>query len=382
MWKPRPNGCPTRSGRRWPAWAAGRTGARLDPAAVPLADREAFAAWLKHIVADRHQTGASPDSIASITLLLVADADGPGGSRGFVVARAHPDGTTEHATSTKRPQVFTRDFSFRDYFHGAGTREGEEGKPHPVARATHICNPYRSQGDDRSSTGKLIHRPWKVDAVTPICEAPGGRVVGLLSFGLNLESDVVSLLEPVDLGARGSAKLDIASKVKVVLVDDRNNWVWHPDCRNRLKDDRPGVRLPHDYRALALARGVDPADALPWLGIGVPEEGRPFGYAKADRYVDLVEAQREDADPNDAPEIACFTLFHPYAQSKYEEMRPRRWVFVAQVDRQAALAPLNDLRTSIVKVGAVAGAVLILIALGLWVGLVVVLRRVEFASHG
>lgn len=278
--------------------------------------------------------------------------------------------------------MFVRDFSFRDYFHGAGTLAGEEGKPHPVARATHICNPYRSRGDDRSSTGKLIHRPWKVDVVTPIWDPPGGRVVGLLSFGLHLESDVVTLLEPVDLGARGSVKLDIASKVKVVLVDDRNNWVWHPDCRDRLKADQAGVRLPHDYRALAVARGQEPADALPWLGIGEPEEGRLFGYARADQYIDLVETQREDADANDAPEIACFTLFHPYAQSKYEEMRPRRWVLVAQVDRKTALAPLNDLRASIVKVGAVAGSVLILIALGLWVGLVVVLRRVEFASHG
>ena len=59
--------------------------------------------------------------------------------------------------------------------------------------------------------------------------------------------------------------------------------------------------------------------------------------------------------------------------------RPRQWVFVAQVDRQAALAPLEDLRTKIVRVGAVAGATLAMIAVGLWIGLVIVLRRLEGA---
>src|SRR5205814_905359 len=83
---------------------------------------------------------------------------------------------------------------------------------------------------------------------------PGGRVVGLLSFGLNLERDVVSALEPVDLGARGSERFEIAGKVKVVLIDERNQWVWHPDVKGRLNDDRPGARLPHDYPALARAR--------------------------------------------------------------------------------------------------------------------------------
>jgi hypothetical protein len=98
--------------------------------------------------------------------------------------------------------------------------------------------------------------------------------------------------------------------------------------------------------------------------------------------VDLVEDEREDAERNADPEIACFTRFSPYAQSRYPETHARQWVFVAQVDRKTALAPLDDLRGKIVRVGAIAGTALALIAVGLWVGLVVVLRRLEFAAHG
>jgi hypothetical protein len=361
----------------------GPHGPRL-AAAVPAADRDRFASWLAQLVAERKNAGFNADSIASVTLMLVADADAPGAARGFLMARANPDGSVEHAGAADRPDVYGRDFSFRDYFHGRGSQVGEEGTPYPVVRATHICNPYHSRGTDRSSKGEPIPRPWKVDVVTPIWDegTPGGRVVGLLSFGLNLERDVVGLLEPADLGAKGSERFDIARKVKVVLVDDRDQWVWHPDVKGRLNENRPGVRLPHDYAALARARGLDPDAALPWRRMPPAEGDRKFGYLEEGRYVDLVEDERDDAERNLDPEIACFTKLRPYADSKYPEAKGRQWVFVAQVDRAVALSPLTELRRTTQVIGAVVGTVLALLAVGLWVGLVVVLRRLEFASHG
>lgn len=360
----------------------GQRAALIDATTIPLAHREAFAAWLGKIVADRKQAGFNADSVASLTLVLVTDAAVPGGSRGFVVARAHPNEKTEHATATDRPEIFVRDFSFRDYFHGQGSQVGEEGKPHEVIRATHICNPYRSRGDDIAANGNRIPRPWKVDIVTPIWDKPGGRVIGLLSFGLNLERDIVALLEPADLGAKGSSHLNISRKVKVVLVDHRDQWVWHPDCRESLDADRPGVRLPHDYQQLAREHGGDPVMALPWMRMPEPEAGRKFGYFESGDYIDYVEDAPENADRNTDPEIACFTRFSPYASSKYPEVKSRQWVFVAQVDRQTSLHPLNELRSRIVRIGAVVGTTLVLLAVGLWIGLVRVLRRLEFASHG
>jgi hypothetical protein len=358
-------------------------GAAFDPASVPPEDRKAFAGWLEQVVAERKQQNLSADGIASVALVLVSDSGEPGLSRGFLLARGHPDGTAESFGNAQRPQVYGRDFSFRDYFHGRGTLAGEEGRPHAVNRATHICNPYRSTGHDRTSTGEVIERPWKVDIVTPLWD--GGRVVGLLSFGLNLERNIVDVLEPADLGARGSERFGIAGKVKVVLVDDRDQWVWHPDARDRLGGGRPGQRLPHDYAELARKHGRDPDAALPWHNMaGVKPAGkgeRTFAYAESGDYVDFVEAEG-GAWADLRPEIACFTALHPYATSRYEQMRGKKWVLVAQVDREAALSPLKDLRGKIVNIAAVIGTGLALIAAGLWAGLVVVLRRQEFASNG
>jgi serine/threonine protein kinase len=360
-------------------------GPQLDPNVISEADRETCGHWLGEIYADRRKLVSGADTVASIGLVLVTDSDTSGAARGFFVARAHPDGFIEDRTKTDTPDVFSHDFSFRDYFHGTGNRQDEDGKPHAVVRTTQISDPYRSRGDDRQADGDRVIRvvrPWKVDIATPLWDKSGTRVVGLLIYGLNLERDIVSLLEPVDLGAKGSERLGISRKVKVVLIDDRSHWVWHPDCSGWLAEDRPDLRIPHSYANLARARGLDPVEALPWMRIGAPEEGRRFGYIEAGSYVDLVEDEREDADRNAAPEIACFTKFSPYALSKYPEAHGRQWVFVAQVDRKTALAPLGDLRARIVSIGAVVGVVLSLIAVGLWVGLVVVLRRLEFASHG
>jgi serine/threonine protein kinase len=367
------------------ALGRGPHGPRLAEAAVSPAAREAVGHWLRDISAERKKLAGAADTVASVGLVLVADSDPPGAARGFFLARAHPDGFLEDRTTSATPEVFARDFSYRDYFHGAGNLQDEEGTPHRVIRTTHISDPYLSRGEDRSADGHRIARPWKVEVATPVwdpAKPDDPRVIGVLLFGLNLERDLVALLNPVDLGARGSDRLGIARRVKVVLIDDRTRWVWHPDCHTWLSEDRPELRLPHSYRDLATARGLDPARVLPWLRIGAPDPTQRFGYAEADDYVDLLEDERADAERNLAPEIACFTQIGPYAHSRYPELRARQWVIVAQVDRAAALAPLDDLRAKVVRVGAVAGTVLGLIALGLWVGLVVVLRRLEFGSHG
>jgi serine/threonine protein kinase len=351
----------------------GPHGPRLDPAAIPAAEREAFAAWLGKVLADRKRADAAANSVASIELVLVTDADTSGAQRGFYVARAHPNGDTEHAGRTDRPDVFGRDFSFRDFFQGTGNRTDEQGKPHAVIRATHISDAYRSQGDDRGADGHRIPRPWKVDVVTPLWDAPGQRVIGLLVFGLNLEHDIVSMLEPVDLGARGSAQLGISRSMKVVLIDDRDRWVWHPDLRGGLAEDRPGQSLQHSYAQLASARGLDPVQALPWKRIGESPPGQ-FGYTEADDYIDLVEGAETGSGRNDDPEIACFTRFSPYAYSRYPGARARQWVFVAQVDRKTVLRPLDDLRAKIVRIGGVIGAVtgLALLAISFRIGFALV----------
>jgi hypothetical protein len=208
---------------------------------------------------------------------------------------------------------------------------------------------------------------------------------------LNLEHDIVPLLEPADLGANGSQRLGIARRVKVVLIDHRDQWVWHPDCKRNLAEDQPGVRLPHNYRTLARDFGAAPNRTCPWDRIAPPGAGtgRKYGYAEDADYIDYVEAAGAGSDANTNPEIACFVRFSPYAQSRYGEGdplagpgHPRKWVLVAQVDKTLALAPLSDLERRLVIIGAGAGGAVVVLALALWLWLFRVLRRLEFASHG
>ncbi len=357
----------------------GEYGATWNPAAADAADLETCQNWLKAVQDERRERRRG-DNVVPLGLVLVAGAGSPDQSRGFFLARAHPDGELETHRTTKAPAVFTRDFSYRDYFHARGNRDDETGRPHAPVRATHISEPYRSTGDDRTADGQVIVRPWKVDIATPIWDdsQKQNRVVGLLILGLNLERDLVPLLEPAELGATGSERLGISRRVKVILIDHRDQWVWHPDCKRSLAEDKPGVRLPHNYRDLAGGAGC------PWDRIAPPGpgSGRRYGYTEDADYVDRVEAAGDGADANANPEIACFTQFRPYAESRYPEVRPRKWVLVAQVDKALALAPLTDLERRLVAIGAGAGGALVVLALALWLWLFRVLRRLEFASHG
>jgi len=167
----------------------------------------------------------------------------------------------------------------------------------------------------------------------------------------------------------------------VVLIDDRDDWVWHRTVA--VAGRRPaGVATAAQLRRPRPGARVGPSSGAAVAPDAVPEGARKFGYAESGEYVDLVETSATIRNRNAEPEIACFTRLSPYAQSKYPACRARQWVFVAQVDRKTALAPLDEMRAKIVRVGAVVGVVLSFIAVGLWAGLVVVLRRLEFASHG
>ncbi|MBP3960556.1 serine/threonine protein kinase [Gemmata sp. G18] len=370
----------------------GTHGPTWNPGTAAPADFETCQKWLTVTQEDRLARLRRGDSAVPLRLVLVADSGTPGRSRGYFLVRAHPDGKIETHRNADTPAVFTHDFSYRDYFHARGHQTDEIGQPHAPVRATHISEPYRSTGDDRTADGQVLTRPWKVDVATPIWDNTEARrrVVGLLILGLNLERDLAPLLEPADLGATGSQRLGIGRRVKVVLIDHRDQWVWHPDCKQRLIEDRPDG-LPHNYRALARTHGASADQTCPWDRVPAPAAGtgRRYGFAESADYIDFVEAERADAEANTDPEIACFTRFNPYAQSRYgeddpttEPGHPRKWVLVAQVDKRLALAPLTDLERKLVAIGAGAGGALVLLALVLWGWLVRVLRRLEFASHG
>lgn len=374
-----------------------KQGPTFDTSAMP--DRTAVTNWLKQLRTRQREREGKDVTLPSFALVLVSDSDtGQPSSRGFFLGRVHADDLTADAQAGADRAVFAQDFSFRDYFHAGGDQVSQAGAPHRVIRATHISHPYRSQATDRTSKG-VVDRRWKLNITTPVWADPvrKDRVIALISLGLDVQRDIEALLHPPDLDSGEQTKFNIAEQVKVALIDHRHQWIWHPDCDTMMDDGPAGMQLPHNYRALALNRaresqpgGLDEQkgveQALPWLRIPPPKEDHRYGYIKSDQYIDLVQtAVKNDTDP----EIACFTQFGPFRRSRYGEADPfaeggppRRWVFVAQVDRKAALNPLDEMQRKIVTGGVAVVVALILLAAGLWVWLVRLLRRLEFASYG
>ena len=362
---------------------------------LPAAGHQAVRDWLERIHRQRKARAAPDDHLPTLGVMLVTDDEQSRApqSRGFYVARVLSDGTPEDAAgyaNVRDRAFFTDDLSYRDYFSAGPSGEAaNDGTPHPAIRATHISHPFRSRGIDRSGTGELRER-WKLNVASPIWDDPQtrGRVIGLLVLGLDVEYDIKPLLYPTEFRPPDEATggYGIDRLVKVVVADHRGRWVWHPDCQKVLQSDSPELRHPHAYPDLVRKYRFDDERAGPWLALDAPiPAGDRYGYTESALYVDALESE---LNGENEPEIACFTRFDPFERSRYHNLDaagrpgpPRRWVFVAQVDRKSALFPLDQMKREIVSGGVVVVGALALIAVGLWAGLVVVLRRLEFGSH-
>jgi hypothetical protein len=98
-----------------------------------------------------------------------------------------------------------------------------------------------------------------------------------------------------------------------------------------------------------------------------------------DKYVDPVAV----AAGHPAPLLLSHTLtFHPYQYSRYEDIRPKAWGFVAQVPEDVALAPVVRLKRQLAWAGSILVGTLAGLAVVLWVWLFRLLRGWEFAGHG
>jgi hypothetical protein len=358
----------------------------LDSPLMKPDDANAVHEWLKELQGGRRRRAGNAH-VPTLGVMLVTPSETPSRERGFYVARIHENGNIETRDNSAETAFFSSDLSYRDYFNATGERESEKHLPHAVIRATHISQPFRSRGVDLHKTEK-VQQPWKLNIAAPIWDDPATRtrVIGLLILGLDIERDIESLVHPPEFDD-DSEKRPIAKEVKVVLVDHRNRWVWHPDCKKgvlaKQSSENSQDRLPHDYLELATKRNLNPTLVCPWTSFPAKRDATANRqtYTTSHEYVDLVQSRIYS---NDRPEIACFTRFNPYRLSEYEKQHtePRDWVFVAQVDKQLALAPLRKLEQRLVTIGMGAGAVMLLLAVALWVWLFRVLRRLEFASHG
>lgn len=306
-------------------------------------------------------------------LLVVAGDAGPGSpARGYTLARA--GGKQPPAADRADPEQarnYRTDWSFRDYFAARGNDYGRQGVPHPVVRHTHISHTYQSRRDGS----------WRVDLVTPVWSGKdrgAGRVIGLLSVGLDVKRHLKELIDmPDDLLGE---KQEIARALGAYVVNDRGAWVWHETGMPLLEADAAAGRTPHDpdnltalAERLAPDRGATPDTFVPWKSAAA---GMTEGH---DRYTDPVELA---AGLEGRPLLAHTLTFHPFAHSAYGDLKGREWGFVVQVPEEVAFRPVERLRGQLLWAGSILVATLAGLAVVLWVWLFRLLRGWEFAGHG
>ena len=323
-----------------------------DPAAALRSlDRASFDRWMK----ERHIEMLLREDVGgwkALGLILVADR------RGYYLSRIKTDGTLDNRDAPDVRHVYSKDWSFRDYFNGVRNDFQHENDPHEPVRHTHISHAYRSRAD---------HRPWLVDISTPIYDRPGGTtVVALLVSGFNLNDDLRRWIEtPQDAFPK---EMTIASEVRSVMVNDRGSWVWHEDGMARLEiadvpyDPEPylietesGLRFPTtDGNGDPLERGLSSShrDAA----ASDENRGRTF--------------------------LAAYEVLKPYSQSRYERLQAKDWHLVVKLEAQIALKPVEELKQKMQWAGSILFFGLLSLTVTLWIWLIRLLRRQELANHG
>lgn len=329
------------------------------PAALTEEDRQPSDDWLRKVHFDL-LLRESPHGRKAMGLVLAVDG------RAFFLGRVR--GTENKVESRADPavrRVYEGNWAFRDYFNGAGNDYANRDAPHEPIRATHISQAYQSTAD---------HRPWLIDVATPVFANPtyGGRqtVLAVLVSGFEVNKDLRSWIETPPEAFPKDKAFGIATEVKSVLVNDRGAWVWHEGAMAKLAADPDRPRDPEAYLA-----ATPDGPRFPTIdGAGDP----------LDR--DVSDRHRDPLAPDDGSRphhyIAAYEPIHPYATSRYEELRGRAWHLVVKLDAATALRPVDELKQKMQWAGSILFAGLLAVTVTLWGWLIQLLRRQEFAPHG
>jgi hypothetical protein len=172
----------------------------------------------------------------------------------------------------------------------------------------------------------------------------------------------------------------VAGGFDVVLVDSRDFWVYHRQGMEFVEkaEAESGARPnPHNYSDLIVG---DRQLQTGGVNLHAPWKAEPGDFWQGE-YVDPIEMV---AGGRGRRAFACATRLQPYASadSAAGSQDNREWTLVVQMDQEAALRPVADLRTSMFLAGALLVVALSALAIVLWIWLFRLLRGWEFAAHG
>ncbi|QEL13820.1 serine/threonine-protein kinase [Limnoglobus roseus] len=349
--------CPRELRATFASLAAKVAANNFQPAVLTEDDRRPVDEWLKGCHRDL-LLRESPHGRKGISIVLATQG------RGFIVSRVRTrDGQLEDRTDPSTRQLYSTDWSFRDYFNGKGNDYAHRGQPHEPIRATQISYAYQSSADKR---------PWLIDVSTPILANPayGGQppVVAVLVSGFDLSKDLKDWIEAPP--ETFPPEMTIASQVRSVLVNERGSWVWHEDRMAAMAADPTHPHDPERYL-------VETED-----GFRFPTtEGPPDPLVRG-----VSSEHRDSLAPEDGSRphhyIAAYEPLRPFAQSRYEELKPKEWYLIVKLDAATALRPVDELKQKMLWAGSILFAGLLALTVTLWVWLIRLLRRQEFATHG
>jgi hypothetical protein len=437
-----PSRCPheirTRLAAMSEAIVKARHDATIDPhQLIKPADRDAVDQWL---VKDCYSVLARrlPDAVKNVGLIaVVPDAAHPDRQFGHYLSRVGGEGREGEKPTTDpvldrthdtlgNPKIYKRSWAFRDYFNGTGNKfktgddADAETRSYPVIRATHVSLTYRSQAKSTvKNAGKSFR--WKIDIATPIWSEPRydngplqpgtGTVVAVLVCGIDLEEDIRSKFlwtnEPF-ISTTDTSRRD--QGVSFVLINERNQWVMHDAARRQSLIDEAAddqVRDPEPITA-ELAEKVAVRASCQHLfsdarTTRVPESTHEMPMYQSSRFMDLFELDSPLPPGSVAPgsgaargpvrtasdlkeSIAVWGEFNPFEYSIYKHKAERQsaapWKFLAKVDREEALAPVEAMVRSVFHASIAMACVLMILTAGLWWALFRVLKRQEFVGHG
>lgn len=257
------------------------------------------------------------------------------------------------ASSPSNPNFINRYFGWRDYFHGQG-QNLDESAPAPAP----IKSPYRSMVFKRRGE----NQPWSVAFTVPIYRVPVGETP--TGNGQPPQGEPIGILGMTsDLGHftnfRGTRNQF------TVLVDLRPNEqgkrgliVEHPafgDMQQRAKEFEPSYY--QETVARTVATWKDPETGLPKGGDYLGEFNDPLDTSEKQQWLVNVEP-----------------VILPKAKGG-----DTGWVVLVQENVDITLQPLQGLQSKLLRGGAIALALVLIVMTGLWAYVMVVLNEAPAA---
>jgi hypothetical protein len=293
--------------------------------------------------------------------------------------------------------IYRRNFAHRDYFNGKRNyfEDHEQSDAFPVIHQTHISHAFLSHALSRESMGTETSADycWKLSVATPIwADVPiiqnglietVGKAIGLLMCGIFVKEDLED--------AFGLSQDHESGASEFVLLNSRGAWVLHHgDYRERLLENIDGRSIQRrdpqcyhdlrkDYLERCSSRASESYHEL-MARHATPSDGRTRAQPVSSlNYVDLLKG-----DQNWPAEIASLNRFNPYRNSYYSTLRDSAaaWTFIAQLDRARTLGEVDRIQKEFLVTAIFIVAGLLIVVVILWVWLIRLVHRGEFAANG